>query len=132
MTTAVQTLFNNVSNKLTLVSRQQEDDTLHTEYKCTRTVVLAGDSIWDCELKTVCITGIHITETQWNDDEDSGVDNSVHIGVVYTVNGATDVEGSWRLYTDTGFASVVSMLLGCDVSYTEQGMQDNNYASMEL
>jgi hypothetical protein len=90
-------------------------------------VVLAGNSIWDCTLKTVCITGIHITETVYDEN-----DISTHIGVVYTVNGATDVEGSWRLYTDTGFESVVSMLLGCDVSYTEQGMQDNNYASMEL
>ena len=130
MTVAIQTQFNNVSDKLTLVSSVQEDDTLNTEYKCTRTVVLAGDSIWDCTLKTVCITGIHIAETVWNDgDEDC---TTTHIGVVYTVNGATDVEDSWRLYTDTGFEAVVSKLLGCDVSYTEQGMQDNNYASMEL
>jgi hypothetical protein len=126
MTTAVDTQFVVVSNKLTLVSRQQEGDTLHTEYKCNRTVVLAGDSIWDCTLKTVCITGIHITETF---DED---DISTHIGVVYNVNGDTDVEGSWRLYTDTGFEKTVSALLLTDVSYTEQGMQDNNYASMEL
>ena len=128
MQTAITTQFNNVSNKLTLVGRQQEGDTLSTEYKCTRTVVLAGDSIWDCTLKTVCITSIHIAETDYDGDGDI----STHIGVVYTVNGATDVEDSWRLYTDTGFASVVSMLLGTDVSYTEQGMQDNNYASMEL
>jgi hypothetical protein len=127
MTVAIQTQFNNVSDKLTLVSSVQEDDTLHTEYKCTRTVVLAGNSIWDCTLKTVCITGIHITETVYDEN-----DISTHIGVTYTVNGATDVEDSWRLYTDTGFEAVVSKLLGCDVSYTEQGMQDNNYASMEL
>ena len=37
-----------------------------------------------------------------------------------------------RDYTDSGFAEVVSKLLGCDVSYTEQGMQQDNYASMEL
>ena len=128
MQTAIQTQFVTVSNKLTLVSRQQEGDTLHTEYKCNRTVVLAGDSIWDCTLKTVCITSIHIAETDYDGDGDI----STHIGVVNTVDGATDVEGSWRLYTDTGFASVVSMLLGTDVSYTEQGMQDNGYASMEL
>ena len=127
MQAVITTQFNNVSDKLTLVSRVQEGDTLSTEYKCTRTVVLAGNSIWDCTLKTVCITGIHITETVYDEN-----DISTHIGVVYTVNGDADVEDSWRLYTDTGFASVVSMLLGCDVSYTEQGMQDNNYASMEL
>ena len=128
MTVAIQTQFNNVSDKLTLVSSVQEGETLNTEYKCTRTVVLAGDSLWDCTLKTVCITGIHIAETVYDEDEDI----STHIGVTYTVNGATDVEGSWRLYTDTGFEAVVSKLLGCDVSYTEQGMQEDNVASMEL
>lgn len=128
MTVAIQTQFDNVSDKLTLVSSVQEGETLNTEYKCTRTVVLAGDSIWDCTLKTVCITGIYIAETLYDEDEDV----STHIGVVYTVDGATDVEDSWRLYTDTGFEAVVSKLLGTDVSYTEQGMQDNNYASMEL
>ena len=129
MTTATQF---NVSDKLTLVGVTKEGDDTVTEYKCNRTVVLAGDSIWDCTLKTVCITGIHITETQWNDDEDCDIDSTIHIGVVYNVNGATEVEGSWRLYTDSGFKAVVRKLLGCDVSYTEQGMQDNNYASMEL
>jgi GTP:adenosylcobinamide-phosphate guanylyltransferase len=128
MTVAIQTQFDNVSPKLTLVSREQEGDTLSTEYKCTRTVVLAGDSIWDCTLKTVCITGIHITETDYDGDGDI----STHIAVVYNVNGNEDYEDSWRLYTDSGFAEVVSKLLGCDVSYTEQGMQQDNYASMEL
>jgi hypothetical protein len=90
--------------------------------------VLAGDSLWDCELKTVCITGIHIAETVYDEDEDI----STHIAVSYTVDGDTDVEGSWRLYTDTGFEAVVSKLLGTDVSYTEQGMQNDNLASMEL
>ena len=127
MTTAIQTQFNNVSDKLTLVSSVQEGETLNTEYKCTRTVVLAGDSIWDCTLKTVCITGIYIAETVYDED-----DISTSINVAYTVNGNTDVEGSWRLYTDTGFEAVVSKLLGCDVSYTEQGMQNDNLASMEL
>jgi hypothetical protein len=124
MTTATQF---NVSNKLTLVGVTKEGDDTFTEYKCNRTVVLAGDSIWDCALKTVCITGIHITETQWNDDEDCDIDSTIHISVTHT--GGKD---SWRLYTDTGFAYVVSKLLGCDVSYTEQGMQDDGVASMEL
>jgi hypothetical protein len=117
----MQTYFTNVSNLLTLVSVEQEDDTLCTEYKCSVDVVLAGDSIWDCDLTHVTITSINIAET-----------DSVHIGVVYTVDGATEVEGSWRMYTDTGFEAAVSTLLGTDVSFTEQGMQDNNCASMEL
>ena len=116
-----ETLFN-VSNKLTLVGVTTEDDTTNTEYKCKVKVQLAGDSIWDCKLKTVTITGICISATDWGDDEPS-----IHIAVTHTGK-----EGSWRLYTDTGFEAVVSDLLGTEVMFTEQGMQDDGYASMEL
>jgi hypothetical protein len=86
-----------------------------------------ADSIWDCTLKTVTIKSIHISETQWNNDEDCDIDSTIHIAVVHTGK-----DESWRLYTDSGFAEAVSELLGTDVSYTEQGMQDDGYASMEL
>lgn len=121
-----------VSEQLKLVGVTKTDDTTNTEYKCNVEVQLAGDSIWDCDIKTVTITSIHIADTQWNDDENSGVDNSVHIAVVYNVNGNEDYEESWRIYTDSGFEAAVSELLGTDVCFTEQGMQDDNYASMEL
>jgi hypothetical protein len=52
--------------------------------------------------------------------------------VTYNVNGDEEYEGSWRLYTDSGFEAAVSELLGTDVMFTEQGMQDDGYASMEL
>jgi len=42
------------------------------------------------------------------------------------------VTDSWRLYTDSGFADAISTLLGTEVMFTEQGMQDDGYASMEL
>jgi hypothetical protein len=116
-----ETLFK-VSDKLTLVGVTQEDDTTNTEYKCKVKVQLAGDSIWDCTLKTVTITGINISETDWGDG-----DTSIHIAVTHTGK-----EGSWRLYTDSGFEEAVSTLLGTSVSFTEQGMQDDGYASMEL
>ena len=111
-----------VSRKLTLVGVTQEDDTTTTEYKCKVPVTLAGDSIWDCKVKKVTITGICISETDWGDDEPS-----IHIAVTHTGKA-----GSWRLYTDSEFEAVVSDLLGTAVSYTEQGMQDDGYASMEL
>jgi hypothetical protein len=102
---------------------------LLTDYKCNVEVQLAGDSIWDCDIKRVTITGIHISET-FDEDEDV----STHIGVTYEVDGedGAEVEGSWRLYTDNGFSDAVSELLGTDVDFTEQGMQDDGYASMEL
>ena len=119
----------NVSDKLTFVSKEVEDDTTNTEYKCNVEVQLAGDSIWDCELETVTVTSIHISETDWGDG--SG-DTSIHIAVCYEVDGDAEHEGSWRLYTDSGFSDAISALLGTDVSFTEQGMQDDGYASMEL
>ena len=123
-----ETLFK-VSDKLTLVGVTQEDDTTNTEYKCKVKVQLAGDSIWDCELETVTITSINISETDWGDE-----DTSIHSAVCYDVDGVdgADVEGSWRMYTDSGFEDAVSTLLGTSVSFTEQGMQDDGYASMEL
>jgi hypothetical protein len=116
-----------VSKKLTLVGVTKDDDTTNTEYKCKVKVQLAGDSIWDCELETVTITSIHISETDYGDG-----DTSIHIAVCYTVKGDDEYEGSWRLYTDSGFEEAVSDLLGESVSFTEQGMQDDGYASMEL
>ena len=116
----------NVSDKLTLAGTESNEDSVSTTYNCNVEVQLAGDSIWDCELEAVTVTSIHIHETFWEDT------STVHIGVVYTVNGNTEVEGSWRLYTDSSFEEAVSVLLGTDVMFTEQGMQDNNYASMEL
>ena len=113
-----------VSNKLKLVGVTQEDDTTNTEYKCNVKVQLAGDSMWDkhFKFKTVTIKSIHIAETDWGDG-----DTSIHIAVVHTGK-----EGSWRIYTDSGFEAAVSDLLGTDVTFTEQGMQDDGYASMEL
>jgi hypothetical protein len=116
-----------VSKKLKLVGVTQEDDTTNTEYKCNVKVQLAGDSMWDCEIETVTVKSIHISERDWGDG-----DTSIHIAVCYDVDGDEEYEGSWRMYTDSGFEAAVSALLGTDVTFTEQGMQDDGYASMEL
>ena len=128
MQTAMQTQFKTVSNLLTFVSTEVDENILLTEFKCNVDVTLAGDSIWDCEIERVTITGVYIAETF---DEEDG-DIYTHIAVAYTVDGNEDYEGSWRLYTDSGFADAISKLLLTDVIFTEQGMQEDNYASMEL
>jgi hypothetical protein len=117
-----------VSDKLTLASTDTDTDSISTTYDCNVEVQLAGDSIWDCELEAVTVTSIHIHE---NFDEDG--DSSIHIAVCYNVDGVdgAEVEGSWRLYTDSGFTEAISELLGTTVFFTEQGMQDDGYASME-
>ena len=116
----------NVSDKLTLAGTETNEDSVSTTYNCNVEVQLAGDSIWDCELETVTVTSIHISETFWDDT------STIHIAVCYNVNGDDEYEDSWRLYTDSGFEAAISALLGCDVMFTEQGMQDDGYASMEL
>ena len=115
-----------VSDKLTLASTDTDTDSISTTYDCNVEVQLAGDSIWDCEIKAVTVTSIHIHESF---DEDG--DSSIHITVCYNVDGDAEYEGSWRLYTDTGFADAISKLLGTQVFFTEQGMQDDGFASME-
>ena len=116
----------NVSDKLTLASTDTDTDSVSTTYNCNVAVQLAGDSIWDCELEAVTVTSIHISETFWDDT------STIHIAVCYNVNGDDEYEDSWRLYTDSGFEAAISALLGTDVMFTEQGMQDDGYASMEL
>jgi len=119
----------NVSDKLTLAGTETNEDSISTTYDCNVLVQLAGDSCWDCELEAVTVTSVHIHE-QWWDELDG--DSSIHITVCYNVNGDTEYEDSWRLYTDSGFSDAISALLGTDVMFTEQGMQDDGYASMEL
>jgi hypothetical protein len=119
----------NVSDKLTLANTDTSEDSISTTYNCNVLVQLAGDSIWDCELEAVTVTSVHIHE-QWWDELDG--DSSIHITVCYNVDGDEEYEDSWRLYTDSGFSDAISALLGTDVMFTEQGMQDDGYASMEL
>lgn len=85
------------------------------------TVELAGDSIWNYTgPRTVTVTGIDI--------EASEDDTSNYKLVSVTHNGGDE---SWRIYTDTGFERAISKAVGFDVDWTEQGMQDDGYATLE-
>ena len=116
-----------LSTKLTLVSNDSDEDFVATHYKCNEAVKLAGDSIWDCTLAEVCVTDIYINEGVAGGD----YDNFRSVNVYYTVDGEEEFEDSWRIYTDTGFADAISELLGEEIYFTEQGMQQDGYASME-
>jgi hypothetical protein len=118
------------STRLTLVEVERDEDTKHMHFKCDVRVQLAHDSCWDCALTDaddVRITSIHISEGVDGGD----MDGYRHIAVIYTVNGEEEAEESWRMYTDSGFAETVSDLLGEEIYFTEQGMQEDGYASME-
>ena len=126
-----------ISDKLTLISVETDDDTRCTHYKCDVMVQLAEDSIWDCELTAkddVRITDIYVNEGVEEATETTGGNIGYrHIAVYYMINDddGEQFEGSWRLYTDSGFEATVSELLGETIFFTEQGMQEDGYASME-
>ena len=100
----------------------EKDGTFGTNKNLTveGTVELAMDSIWDYKGNgTVNVTGIQV----YTHFDDSGNDSNVDVNVTHNAD--------WNIYTDNGFESAISNLLGFDVQVTEQGMQDDGYASME-
>jgi hypothetical protein len=78
-------------------------------------VTLAGDSIWGyAGPSTVTVSSIDVYT-----DEDGYKSISVEHNT------------TWDIYTDTGFEAAISEVLGYDVQFTEQGMQEDGVASME-
>ena len=100
------------------VERDEEGGSTFTGYDVEGSAVLAQDSIWEYDYAkhgdTVRVT--HIGVTEYDDGERS----------IYVTH-----EAGWRIYTDTGFEQAISEVLGFDVAFTEQGMQDDELASME-
>ena len=105
---------------LTLTDTEINGDSTIYRYDCDFVAELAGDSIWRCEIDSVRVTGITVIDTDYDGD------------IVRMVNVAHDgEEESWRMYTDTGFENVIGQMLGFAVRFTEQGMQEDGFASLE-
>jgi hypothetical protein len=104
--------------KLTLVRIDRDVDCIVTEFACNFTVTTAGDGLWGCEGgRKIKVTGITII-------------NNIYEQEYYTsVNVAHN--STWEIYTDSAFETAISDAVGFAVSFTEQGMQEDNYASME-
>jgi len=99
---------------------QLQETVTNTMYDVQGTVTLAMDSIWDYTGKdTVRVDSIQVRETVYEDDGCT----STMVNVVH--------DAAWNIYTDSGFERAISAALGMDVTFTEQGMQDDGYASME-
>ena len=92
-----------------------------TTYSTTGSVQLAGDSIWGYTgPSTVDVTGVQVIETTYADEP----------AQTYTTVNVTH-NTTWDIYTDSAFENAISKLVGFAVQFTEQGMQDDNYASLE-
>ena len=84
-------------------------------------VELAGDSIWDYEgPNTVTVHNI-VDEGSFDPVE---YPDYKHIIVEH--------DAPWNIYTDSGFERAISAALGYTVTFTEQGMQEDGLASMEV
>jgi hypothetical protein len=80
-------------------------------------VPLAGDSIWDKDGTNP--ESVTVTDYTFNEDEEGYV--SVEV----------EHNGPWTIYTDSGFEQAISNMLGMDVEFSEQGMQDDGLAHLE-
>jgi len=107
---------------LTVTKTGFEDngDYTSTYYGVEGTVALAGDSIWGDTLgRVVTVSGITLTEEVYDD-----ADTYTHVNVEH--------DSTWDIYTDTAFARAISAAMQMDIDFTEQGMQDDGLASMEV
>lgn len=100
------------------VERDEENASTFTGYDVEGYAELDGTSIWgyDYEKNGMLVKVTHIGVTE----DDEGY-RSIYV---------THDKG-WEIYTDSGFEQAISELLGFDVTFTEQGMQDDELASME-
>lgn len=105
----------------TTTHAEAETNTNITEHSVTGTVQLAGDSIWGYTgPSTVDVKGVQVVVTT---DADDPADSYTMVNVTHNT--------TWDIYTDSGFESAISSVVGFPVTFTEQGMQDDNYASLE-
>jgi len=89
-------------------------------------IPLAGDSIWmddvDKPVDSVHVTTVEITRGfDWDDDDEYPDALNVYV----------NHDGPYEIYTDTGFEKAISDIIGNNVKWSEQGMQDNGLAHLE-
>ena len=113
-----------LKNKTTTTTHADEDySCVVTRWDAEGFAQCNGSSIWDYEGDLrVAVSAVEVHEMTYEDG-----DTSTMIYVEHNANGT----GDWRIYTDDGFEESISVALGFDVTFTEQGMQDDGVASLE-
>ena len=93
-------------------------------------IITAGDGLWSSVSKPVQVTEIEVAYV--NDEKTFGELR------VFFDTGTWDVNEDGLIYTDEQFLSHLRILLtliglaGEDVGYSEQGMQGDNYVSLDV
>lgn len=99
------------------------DSTKNKVINYNKPIDLAGDSIWQGEKRgeevTAKVNVGKIKVSSGGEYEDGYI--SVHV----------EHDGPWTVYTDTGFEEEISAIVGTNLSWSEQGMQDDGVAHLE-
>ena len=96
----------------------------------TLTFKLAGDGYWGAETgRTVTISGFNVmyVDPETYDEVSADAPGAVigHVSVFH--------DSTWDVYTDNGFRDAARAVTGITyLGFTEQGMQENGIASMEV
>ena len=85
--------------------------------KMPQEIKLAGDSIWDRDGENPDM----VTMT----DYEMVTDREGYVEVV------VEHDGPWTVYTDSGFEKHISEMIGMEVTFSEQGMQEDGRAHLE-
>ena len=85
--------------------------------KMPQEIKLAGDSIWDRDGEN--------PDTVTMTDYEMVTDREGYIEVV------VEHDGPWTVYTDSGFEKHISEMIGMEVTFSEQGMQEDGRAHLE-
>ena len=96
----------------------------------TLTFQLAGDGLWGAEAgRSVTLTGFEVTYMNSETYEPcSEHDDHAVIGHV-----SVEHDSTWDVYTDSAFQEAAANYTNCmGLDFTEQGMQADNLASMEV
>ena len=82
-------------------------------------VELKGDSIWDRDPDNPNPDTVTVTNYSIDKDDEGYVSVTV------------EHDGPWTIYTDSGFEEAISDMIGMEVSFSEQGMQEDGRAHHE-
>jgi hypothetical protein len=84
--------------------------------------------LWGCDERTVTITGFEVIRS---DAEDAAEYDWCEEGDIMHVS--VEHDSTWDVYTDKGFREAARFVTGiADLDFTEQGMQQDGIASMEI
>ena len=113
-----------LKNKTVETTHADEDYTcVVTRYDADGFAQCDGSGIWGYEGNgAVAVSAVEVHNATYDDG-----DTSTMVYVEHNAGGT----GDWRIYTDRGFEDSISKALGYDVTFTEQGMQDDGIASLE-